>query len=54
MHRPDAATVSYTEVQVVPQRATLRYYAGTPCSALGLNTHYFDGFVAKLDRGDRA
>jgi len=31
MHRPDAATVSYTEVAVSPRRATMRYHAGALC-----------------------
>ena len=32
MHRQDAATVSYTEVAVSRQMATLRYIPGNPCS----------------------
>jgi hypothetical protein len=32
MHRSDAATVSYTEVAVSDQRATMRYKAGPSCS----------------------
>lgn len=31
MHRPDAVTVSYTEVAVTEARRTLRYYPGSPC-----------------------
>ena len=31
MHRADAATVSYTEVTVSSQQATMRYHAGAPC-----------------------
>lgn len=31
MHRADAATVSYTEVKVSSQTATMRYHAGAPC-----------------------
>jgi len=34
MHRPDAATVSYTEVAVSGRRATMRYKSG-PCCAKG-------------------
>ena len=34
MHRPDAATVSYTEVAVSGKRATMRYKSG-PCCANG-------------------
>jgi hypothetical protein len=34
MHRPDAATVSYTEVAVSERRATMRYKSG-PCCAKG-------------------
>ena len=33
MHREDAATVSYTEVIVTRQSATLRYAPGAPCCA---------------------
>jgi Transport and Golgi organisation 2 len=32
MHRPDAITVSYTEVAVSRQRATMRYKSGPACS----------------------
>jgi Transport and Golgi organisation 2 len=32
MHRPDAATVSYTEVAVSKQRAIMRYKSGPSCS----------------------
>jgi Transport and Golgi organisation 2 len=32
MHRPDAATVSYTEIAVFKQRATMRYKSGASCS----------------------
>src|SRR6266516_8175349 len=32
MHRPDAATVSYTEVAVSKRRATMRYKSGPCCS----------------------
>lgn len=42
MHRPDAATVSYTEVHVAPQKAKLRYFAGTPCSMLKLTKNFHD------------
>ncbi len=31
MHRSDAATVSYTEITVLPRVATMRYRPGTPC-----------------------
>jgi Transport and Golgi organisation 2 len=31
MHRPDAATVSYSEVAVTARRITLRYQPGPPC-----------------------
>ena len=31
VHRPDAATVSYTEVLLDPKQATMRYLAGHPC-----------------------
>jgi hypothetical protein len=34
MHRPDAATVSYTEVAVSGKRATMRYKSG-PCCCNG-------------------
>jgi hypothetical protein len=32
MHRPDAATISYTEVAVSKQRAMMRYKSGPACS----------------------
>jgi len=32
MHRPDATTVSYTEVSARPRRITMRYHSGPPCS----------------------
>ncbi|MGE5212392.1 MAG: NRDE family protein [Nitrospirota bacterium] len=32
MHRPDATTVSYTEVAVSDRRATMRYKPGPPCA----------------------
>jgi hypothetical protein len=35
MHRPDAATVSYTEVAFTAGNLTMRYHAGHPCQALG-------------------
>jgi hypothetical protein len=31
MHRPDAATVSYAEINFSSQRVTLRYSSGPPC-----------------------
>src|SRR5947207_5729254 len=38
MHRPDAATVSYTEVAVSKRRATMRYKSGPCCSNKALAT----------------
>jgi hypothetical protein len=35
VHRPDAATVSYTEVALTGSELTMRYHAGHPCQALG-------------------
>jgi hypothetical protein len=35
VHRPDAATVSYTEVAYGGGELTMRYHAGHPCQALG-------------------
>jgi hypothetical protein len=35
MHRPDAATISYTEVAFTAGDLTMRYHAGHPCQALG-------------------
>lgn len=35
VHRPDAATVSYTEVAFSGGDLTMRYHAGHPCQALG-------------------
>lgn len=34
MHRAEAATVSYTEVVVSSDRATMRHHGGAPCSKL--------------------
>ncbi len=50
MHRADAATVSYTEVCVYQQRATMRYHAGPPCQhAPGFVQHYSsDSFSAAV------
>lgn len=39
MHRADAATVSYTEVDVSGSIATMRYYDGPPCEALRPTSH---------------
>jgi hypothetical protein len=33
MHRPDAVTVSYTQISVSPSRASLQYICGAPCEA---------------------
>jgi len=33
MHRPDAATISYTEITVSNQRVSMRYKSGPPCSS---------------------
>jgi len=38
MHRPDAATVSYTEVAVSKRRATMRYKSGSCCSNKAMAT----------------
>src|SRR5881396_2322818 len=38
MHRPDAATVSYTEVAVSKRRATMRYKSGPCCSNKAMAT----------------
>jgi Transport and Golgi organisation 2 len=35
MHRPDAATVSYTETSFSDGHLTMRYHGGQPCQALG-------------------
>jgi len=35
VHRPDAATVSYTEVSFTGSNLSMRYHAGHPCQALG-------------------
>jgi hypothetical protein len=35
VHRPDAATVSYTEVIFTAGELSMRYHAGHPCLALG-------------------
>jgi hypothetical protein len=33
MHRPDAVTVSYTQISVSPGRASLQHICGAPCEA---------------------
>jgi hypothetical protein len=38
MHRPDAATVSYTEIGVSEKRATMRYKPGPVCAATATTT----------------
>lgn len=35
MHREDAATVSYTEVEVTDQQISMEYLSGSPCHSLG-------------------
>lgn len=35
MHRPDAASVSYTETSFSGRHLTMRYHGGQPCQALG-------------------
>jgi hypothetical protein len=35
VHRPDAATVSYTEIAFTRADLTMRYHAGHPCQAMG-------------------
>ena len=50
MHRPDAATVSYTEVEVVTTTATVLYSAGNPCSAPEQTEHRIK-FVSVEERG---
>lgn len=35
VHRPDAATVSYTEVAFTGSNLFMRYHAGHPCQAMG-------------------
>jgi hypothetical protein len=41
VHRPDAATVSYTEVLLDSQRLSMRYIAGAPCGSAGFH-HVLD------------
>ena len=50
MHRPDAATVSYTEIVVSATRGTLRYLPGAPCMnpAPHVHHHRLSGFT-RLD-----
>lgn len=47
MHRPDAATVSYTEVEVTSTKATVAYHAGTPCSTRGQINRSSDSIAAR-------
>jgi hypothetical protein len=35
MHRPDATTVSYTQVECTPEEISLEYIAGPPCETTG-------------------
>jgi Transport and Golgi organisation 2 len=35
MHRPDAATVSYTQVEFTPREISMVYVAGPPCETTG-------------------
>jgi transport and Golgi organization protein 2 len=35
MHRPDAATVSYTQVEFTPREISMVYVAGPPCETIG-------------------
>lgn len=42
MHRADAATVSYTEVMVSRQTASMRYIAGAPCCQAPAPPSYVD------------
>lgn len=41
MHRADAATVSYTEVAVAPNRSTMRYHEGALCHHGAANLRSF-------------
>ena len=41
VHRPDAVTVSYTEVVVNPRLISTRYVAGSPCESAGFH-HVLD------------
>jgi hypothetical protein len=45
MHRADAATVSYTEVNVSTRRAKMRYHGGPPCNSLN--------WLEKIEPGER-
>jgi hypothetical protein len=38
VHRPDAATVSYSEIVVEPQQVRLSYSAGSPCTSTGFDS----------------
>jgi len=46
MHRNDAATVSYTEIEVSPGKIVLRYCDGAPCKKRGLTIHRLAGYQA--------
>ncbi|MDX1953149.1 MAG: NRDE family protein [Verrucomicrobiota bacterium] len=45
MHRADAATVSYTEIIVLPRTATMRYHAGPPCAAKQAHAEIFNSLL---------
>jgi Transport and Golgi organisation 2 len=38
VHRPDAATVSYSEIEFDQRHATFRYAAGSPCQSSGFDS----------------
>ena len=52
MHRADAATVSYAEIAVSEQRATVRYQAGAPCNPHGgsQRVEWFELSAPRLQR----
>jgi hypothetical protein len=53
MHRADAGTVSYTEVNISPTKALMSYLAGSPCKgAVAVTPHRFKK-IQKSDTGDQ-
>lgn len=42
VHRPDAVSVSYTEIEVLPDTASMSYHAGSPCSPSSEHRHTLD------------
>jgi hypothetical protein len=53
MHRADAATVSYTEVNISLTKAFMSYHAGSPCKGQVLVTPHTSTKIKSFGAGDR-